>query len=136
MPHYRTPFLLGLTLLLTAPVTGALAAGVTKRVSVGPAGAQGDENSFGPAISGTGSLVAFYSYADNLVSGDRNDAPDILVRDRRTGTTRLVSLSSTGAQADDACYDPKISRDGRYIAFTSYADNLVPGDTNGTGDAF
>ncbi len=50
--------------------------------------------------------------------------------------TVRVSVSSTGAQANDETFDPAVSADGRYVAFTSAASNLVPGDTNSTGDVF
>jgi Tol biopolymer transport system component len=66
---------------------------------------------------------------------------DVFVRDRQTGRTSRVSVSSAGAQAnpydhieDDA--RPSISADGRYVAFVSGAANLTPGDTNGTDDVF
>jgi hypothetical protein len=47
-----------------------------------------------------------------------------------------VSVASNGAQANSASLSPRISGSGRFVLFTSYADNLVPGDTNGTFDAF
>ena len=74
--------------------------GTTRRVSVGSGGVQGNGLSFGPAISADGRFVAFESDATNLVPGDTNDASDIFVRDRQTGTTRRVSVSSGGAQGN------------------------------------
>ena len=56
---------------------------------------------------------------------------DVFVRDRQTGTTRRVSVSSGGAQGNDDSVSPAISADGRFVAFESDATNLVPGDTNG-----
>ena len=53
-----------------------------------------------PAISADGRFVAFYSEATNLVPGDTNGASDVFVRDRQTGTTRRVSVSSGGAQGN------------------------------------
>lgn len=87
------------------------------------------------AISGNGRYVVFASAAA-LVPGDTNDADDIYLRDRKTGTTTQVSVSSSGAAGDGASDDPTISRDGRYVAFTSYAANLVAGDTDGFSDVF
>ena len=76
------------------------------------------------------------SSASNLVPGDTNAAQDVFVRDRKLGTTRRVSVSSTEAQGNSASFDPAISSAGRYVAFGSYASNLVPGDTNGAIDVF
>ena len=52
------------------------------------------------------------------------------------GDTTRVSVDSAGVQSDDDSYYPSISSDGRYVAFQSYASNLVAGDTNGTWDIF
>ena len=60
----------------------------------------------------------------------------MFVRDRRAGTTERVSVSAAGTQADGGSADPTMSVDGRFIAFTSDATNLVPGDTNGAEDVF
>ncbi len=112
--------------------------GETTRVSVDSNGAQADDESFTlpPAISGDGRYVAFSSVATNLVAGDTNGKSDIFVHDRRTGQTTRVSVSSAGAQANDASYFPALSADGRYVAFESAASNLVPGDTNARLDIF
>jgi Tol biopolymer transport system component len=58
------------------------------------------------------------------------------VRDRQTGKTELVSVSTSGAQANGYSSYPTISADGRFVAFVSFASNLVPGDTNGKNDVF
>jgi len=113
--------------------------GQTMRVSVNSAGQQANGSSYDPAISDDGRHVAFGSYADNLVSGDSNDAWDIFVHDRETGQTTRVSVNSAGDEAnDDTEYAtrPVISGDGRYVAFDSDADNLVPGDSDGYTDVF
>jgi len=60
----------------------------------------------------------------------------VFVRDRQTGATSLVSLTSAGVQGNSGSYDASISADGRYVAFHSYVTNLVAGDTNGTWDVF
>jgi Tol biopolymer transport system component len=109
--------------------------GTTERVSLGPGGVQGNEESLFPAISADGRFVAFYTYASNLVPGDTNHSDDVFVRDRRTGTTERVSVGPNGRQGDSSSL-PAISADGRFVAFRSYANNLVPGDTNGVGDVF
>lgn len=50
--------------------------------------------------------------------------------------TERVSLDSAGMQGDNSSADPSISDDGRYVAFSSSASNLVAGDTNGVADVF
>ncbi|MFY1673385.1 TolB family protein [Plantactinospora sp. WMMB334] len=115
--------------------------GTTSRVSVtddereaiGPVAGLG---SSGAAISADGRYVTFSSFGGNLVPGDVNDLPDVFVRDRRAGTTRMVSVSFAGTPADAASRQPSISADGRYVAFSSEATNLVPGDTNRDIDMF
>jgi Tol biopolymer transport system component len=109
---------------------------VTRRVSVGPGGRQGNYDSSEPTISADGRFVAFESGASNLVAGDTNHRLDVFVRDRKLQVTRRVSVGSGGQQANTASYFPAISADGRFVVFTSYASNLVVGDTNGTGDVF
>jgi len=52
------------------------------------------------------------------------------------GTTELVSVSSRGGQGNGFSSGPALSADGRFVAFSSVASNLVPGDTNDTGDVF
>jgi Tol biopolymer transport system component len=109
--------------------------GATERVSVDSAGNQGNGAAVA-AISADGRFVAFQSVADNLVLGDTNGAIDVFVHDRKTGATERVSVDSAGNQANYESVSPAISGDGRFVAFVSLADNLVPGDTNGTYDVF
>ncbi len=109
---------------------------VTRLVSRSVQDGQADSDSSQPAISANGRYVAFKSSASNLVPGDTNTTIDVFVRDRKNHTTRRVSVSSNGAQADSYSYQPEISADGRYVAFISYASNLVPGDTNDSTDVF
>jgi hypothetical protein len=111
--------------------------GETRCVSRSNTGALGNNHSSGrPAISGDGRLVAFSSSASNLVPGDTNNVDDIFVYDTRTETIRRVSVSATGEQANGPSMQTRISQDGRYIAFRSEANNLVPDDTNGFADIF
>lgn len=160
-------------------------------------GTQGNGDSTYPSISADGRFVAFTSWADNLVSGDRNGKADVFLHDRLTGQTilvsrhtnsikgnydsfsgrsalsdngrfitfhsqstnlvddngdevwadvfvhdrqleqtTLVSRHSNGARGNGDSYDSHISADGRYVAFTSAADNLVDDDKNDTEDVF
>ncbi|MEG4090084.1 calcium-binding protein [Microcoleus sp. Pol12B4] len=111
-------------------------ANTTTRVSVDSAGNQGNKYSGNPSISANGRLVAFSSNATNLVPGDTNDNPDIFVRDLLTNTTTRVSVGSGGNQGNNGFGEPSISADGRFVAFSSNATNLVPGDTNDNPDIF
>jgi Tol biopolymer transport system component len=111
--------------------------GTTTRVSVDSSGAAGiDGNSELPAISPDGRFVAFESLATNLVAGDTNGQPDIFVHDRTTGATERVSVSSGGVQGNSASHNAVISTGGGFVAFESYASNLVGGDTNAVPDVF
>ncbi|MEO0492276.1 MAG: S-layer homology domain-containing protein [Actinomycetota bacterium] len=95
-----------------------------------------DGRSFVPDISGDGRYVAYESEATNLVGNDTNDKWDIFVYDRDGNTTERISLSAELQNADDNSFLPKISNDGRYIAFESFAENLIFGDTNGVADVY
>jgi Tol biopolymer transport system component len=110
--------------------------GQTTRVSVASDGTEGNDDSWWPSISADGRYVAFSSLASNLVPGDTNGTWDVFVHDRLTGQTTRVSVASDGTQGNNGSGDPSISADGRYVAFSSLASNLVPGDTNGTWDVF
>jgi len=127
--------------------------GTTVRIDVGPHGEQASipvtnvDCELGycethEAISGNGRYVVFSSNASNLVPGDHDDGPDVFVRDLRTGTTTMASVSSSGAVQKwpdlktATINDVAISRDGRYVAFDSDATTLVAGDTNLAPDVF
>lgn len=108
----------------------------TTRVSVASDGTQGNGPSDSPAISSDGRHVAFTSAASNLVPGDTNAKGDVFVYDRVTGTTTRVSVASDGTQGGGAAQYPAISSDGTSVTFSSFAANLVGGDTNSTADLF
>lgn len=108
----------------------------TSRVSVRSNGAQAHGRQDDPSISATGRYVAFTSAARDLVTGDTNGAWDVFVRDRVAKVTRRLSVGHGGTQANGSSYEPAISADGRFVAFTSLASNLVAGDTNGVHDVF
>ncbi|PWK32071.1 TolB family protein [Actinoplanes xinjiangensis] len=111
--------------------------GATTRVNVSSSGEQAGDYSTQPVISADGRYVAFGSTATNLVPGVVRGAWEVYLRDRWAGTTRQVSLNNSGEQAGEGLtVAGGISADGRYVSFMSYNDQLVPGDTNGTQDAF
>ena len=110
--------------------------GTTERLSADRTGTEANDTIHQPAISGDGHVVAFVSAATNLVPGDTNGQADVFVHDRPSGTTERVSVNSDGAEGDGSSERPTLSADGRYVAFSSSATNLVPGDTNGQSDVF
>lgn len=116
-----------------------LASGVTSRVSVGPLGIQGNLASSAGTLSADGRMVGFNSDANNLVAGDTNGATDVFVHDRMSGMTERVSVASDGGQSDmpSGFVDPpSLSADGRRVAFSSAATNLVAMDGNNAVDFF
>ncbi len=117
----------------------APAPGSTTQVSRPGNGAAGKDGTSGAAsISATGRYVAFWSEASNLVAGDTNRVGDVFVRDLVTGSTVRASVSSTEVQGNRASGAERldISADGRFVAFTSRATNLVARDTNRSLDIF
>ncbi|MCO6430991.1 MAG: PD40 domain-containing protein [Deltaproteobacteria bacterium] len=99
-------------------------------------GEAGDDESIAPATDGEGALAAFESAATNLVSGDTNGKRDIFLRDIAGNTTTRISLAVNGAESNGDSSEPAMSADGRYVAFTSAASNLVESDGNNAIDVF
>src|SRR5262249_29552237 len=83
-----------------------------------------------------GRFVAFSSYATNLDPGDTKRWEDCFVHDRVTGLTECVSFATPSSPLDADSDWTSISANGEFVAFLSYADNVVPGDTNGWPDVF
>jgi Tol biopolymer transport system component len=100
------------------------------------AGVQGNDRSDSPAISADGRFVTFSSTANTLVSNDTNGEPDIFVHDMTTGETARISVHTDGTAANGASDSSSISADGHYVAFASFATNLVSGDSNNVYDVF
>lgn len=110
--------------------------GVTTRASIASDGTQGNGFSSEASLSADGRFVAFHSNASNLVPDDTNASSDVFVHDMLTGSTTLASVASDGTQANNGGGDTSMSFDGRYVAFSSSASNLVPDDTNASFDVF
>jgi Tol biopolymer transport system component len=119
----------------------------TRRVSVSSEGAQADATAFDrpsrwstfmsrPFLSANGRYAAFTSRASNLVADDRNGKSDVFRHDLWTGRTIRVSLTANGTEANGDSFVSGISADGLVVAFTSLADDIVSGDTNGYRDVF
>lgn len=114
-----------------------LTTGAIDLVSVSSAGAQGNDDSRDPAISGDGSRIAFVTVATNLVAADGNAlATDVVLRDLAVGTTSMVSANSAGQQANEFTERPVISANGRVVAFEAgpLTTNLYENDTNAVND--
>jgi Tol biopolymer transport system component len=135
----------------------------TERVSVSSTGEQLQDSSPSwpgarePSISWDGRFVAFETRASNLVPNDHNGTWDAFVHDRLTRKTERVSVSSAGQEREGPAgcprvagcsplpdqeagrsteMNPSISGDGRFVAFRSFAANLVPSDDGLNVDTF
>lgn len=113
-----------------------LSTNATERISVGGAGGESNGSSMNGSITANGRYVAFQSEATNLAVGDFNVSSDIFLRDRLTGLTTIVSVSTGGAIGNGPSFNPVISADGFFIVYASSATNLVPNDTNQRIDVF
>ncbi len=100
----------------------------------------GDEragrNSHVPVLSLDGRYLAFTSWATDLIDDDDNKARDVFIYDHSNDSITRASLSSDGEEANDDNAFPSISADGKFVSFTSAADNLVSHDTNDRYDIF
>lgn len=106
----------------------AAAAQVTRLESIAASGVAASASVTEPVLSRDGRSVAFSSAAPNLVAPPRVDAngrSDVFVRDLETGAVTRVSVATDGTEANADSIQPAISGDGRYVAFTSEATNLV-----------
>jgi Tol biopolymer transport system component len=110
--------------------------GVTRRVSLAADGTQADGMSFSPALSASGRYVAFLSEATNLVPGLASTHANVYVRDLKTGAIKMVSVAPDGAAGDLDSLDVTVSSNGRRVAFSSAADNLVEADGHVGWDIF
>ncbi len=114
----------------------ARASAQTELISADPSGAVGNGDSVRVDISADARFVTFTSSASSLVPGDTNGLFDVFVRDRQLGLTTRVSVGPGGVEGDGASEFSKLSPDGRFVAFASYATNFVASDTNGELDVF
>ena len=129
-------FTIAVVVLLGGTMSSIGQAQTTERVSLDLAGGVPDKASFEPVLSADGRYVAFVSWASNLVPGDGNDTGDIFLYDRQATITSRVSVDLQGGDPDRPSDTPSISADGRFVAFTSLATNLVSGDGNNKSDIF
>lgn len=110
-----------------------------ERVSRDSSGDEGRGDSASATLSDDGNVVAFDSFADDLVADDLNGHEDAFVRFRggsSAGTTLMVSVTPSGIPGNGDSLRPFVSGDGNFVAFRSQASDLVAGDTNGHWDIF
>lgn len=109
----------------------------TTRINVRPDGSQADSYTRSPTtMTRDGRYVTFASLSTNLVPNDTNGFQDIFVRDLQTNTTIRTSFAYNGGQCGDDCFVPFIAADGRYITFTSEANDHTPGNNYAGRDIF
>ena len=117
-----------------APVVGPATSVV--RISTDSAATQANEGSYGAVWSPDSTMVAFESWASNLVPGDTNECSDVFVKNLSSGVLLRISTSASGGQSNGCAYRPSWAPDGSRIAFESWASNLVADDTNRSNDVF
>ena len=105
--------------------------GITTLVGRASDGTQANNYTYDPSISGDGRFVTYWSPADNLIANDTNGITDVFRTDTQTGTTIRVSVTGDGSEANGYSWQAATSTNGRYISFSSVADNLVFNITNG-----
>lgn len=109
-------------------------AGTTTRVSVYTGDYEADGNSFHPALTADGRLIVYQSDSFNLAWNDPDEGFDIYVWDRQAGVISSASADDAGNLGNDTSESPSISSDGRYVAYSTEATDIVPGDQNGVSD--
>jgi Tol biopolymer transport system component len=109
----------------------------TSRVSLRSDGSEiTDLPSWSSSLSQHGRFVVYFADSDQLLDEDANGVADIFALDRATGWLHLLNRSASGDQGNNWSSDPKVTPDGQFVLFESFASNLVDDDTNGTGDVF
>lgn len=126
-------FLRSLSLAATAALA-CFSAAQTQLIATDQGGAAVQVNTFD--LSPDGRFVVFSTTSANIVGGDGNGLMDVFWKDLQANIVVRVSVSSIGGDANGPSLQPKVSADGRYVAFTSDASNLVAADGNGTTDVF
>jgi hypothetical protein len=114
----------------------SMATGQLELASIDSNGWLANGDSYNSVLTPDGRYVAFDSIASNLTTNDTNNTYDIFLRDRLAGTTERITVNSSGVEANGPSFDPVISSDGRFIAFHSFASNLVSNDNNNASDIF
>ena len=111
----------------------SLGSGRTIRVSVSSSEAEGHGPSDRPALNANGRFVVFESSAEDLVGTDSNGQDDVFIRDRKSGKTRILSISTTNVASDGLSRFARVSGDGRYVVFMSDSMTFDPKDNADQG---
>lgn len=116
----------------------SMASGEIHRASLSNSGEAPNASSYGPTVTPDGRYASFFSYATNLEPINTGFANyEVFLRDLQTQSTSLVSQNTDGSSSGNGLSQwPRLSDDGRFVAFYSDASNLVVGDNNGVGDIF
>ena len=108
----------------------------TELVSVSSAGIPANASTITrPSLSNNGRLIAFDTFATNLLASGHSPG-QVFVHDRVADTTEMVSVNDAGDEANFWTVFSSISKDGRFVAFGSLGNNLVPMDSNGGAEIF
>lgn len=113
-----------------------LGTGQLSLISTDKRGRPGDGPSGSPDMSGNGRLVVFESTAGNLVRRDGNEVSDVFLKNLTSGRVTLLSADRRKDPGNGPSSEPSLALDGRFVAFSSTADNLVADDLNGASDVF
>lgn len=110
-----------------------LQTGRIRRVSVSGVGEEQNQAVAAPFvqvsdISAGGRLVVFDSDATNLVERDRNKDTDVFLRQRTGNGIVRASLDVFGREGSNDSFFPRITPDGRFVAFQSFASNFSSDD--------
>ena len=110
----------------------------TTRVNVGPGGVQANADVFYDLrMSADGRLLTFDSNATNLSGpGGAPNFLEVFTLDRSSGVISCVSNGPGGIASDNDSFGPRISGDGRFVTFQSWASNLTPADHSSLPDLF
>lgn len=110
--------------------------GLNEIASVNDQGVPGNKSVSYGSMSGNGRYCVFATDASNLAAGANGAKTQIFLRDRKKGTTELISVGIGGLASNGYCSSPTVSNDGRFVCFSSEGNNLVPGDVQGQSDVF
>ena len=133
---YATNLVVGTTSLTRHVYLKDRLSGEVTLVTKAPDGVAGNGPSFNARISGDGNFIVFDSFASNLVTQDTNGMRDIFLYDRERATMQRISLGVSGQQTNQDSWEPDVADGGALVVFSSFATNVVTGDTNTYRDIF
>ena len=90
-------------------------------------------------ISGTPTVAALFTFTLQVNDAESESATQdytVVIGAAGNPQVQRVSVASDGTPSNGSSGSAALSPDGRFIAFTSFGDNLVPNDTNIVPDVF